>query len=211
MFSTQFPPAATSYPLSFHKPAASCLSFSHSRPLFSITSSLFGQKPGGGYTLSALHAPGTFNPPTFKPTNSFASYHIPATPGISCNYALFRATAPSYPSYFQSVPHSFHRNRGVHPPSSTNAWPSSSLPFQNETFRASDTQKFRLFSDPKEVTPTHKAARYSKHLGRSTFFSLSSTSRRSARVRRPRCDPQHQRTCGRRVDEITGCFSPPAA
>ena len=48
MSSTQFPPAATRYPLSFHKPAASCLSFSHSHPLFSITFSLFWQNRGVG-------------------------------------------------------------------------------------------------------------------------------------------------------------------
>jgi hypothetical protein len=51
MSSTPSLPAPTSYRLSFHKPAASCLFFSHSRPLFSITSRLFSQKQGGGYTL----------------------------------------------------------------------------------------------------------------------------------------------------------------
>ncbi len=32
---------------------------------------------------------------------SFASYHIPATPAFSCDYALFCATARRYPSYSQ--------------------------------------------------------------------------------------------------------------
>jgi hypothetical protein len=47
--------------------------------------------------------------------NSFASYHIHVTQAASCSYALFCATAPSYPSYFQSLPHSFYRH-GVGPP-----------------------------------------------------------------------------------------------
>jgi hypothetical protein len=180
MSSTQFPPAATIYPLSFHKPAASCLSFSHSRPLFSITSSLFGQKRGVGvpfqkppFGISSL--PPLFSGPVYKqvtpspdslrpglprvtrqqshrpplfsypyeslfpqlhcfhihtkprgmgvsspgvnayPSKSFTCYHIHSTPAVSCNYALFCATAPTYPSDFQSVPHSFYRNGGVPP------------------------------------------------------------------------------------------------
>jgi hypothetical protein len=38
--------------------------------------------------------------------------HIPATPVVSCNYALFRATARSYPSSSQRLPHSFYRHGG---------------------------------------------------------------------------------------------------
>ena len=45
--------------------------------------------------------------------NSFASYHIPATPAVSCDYALFCTTALRYPSYFQWLPHSFYRHGGV--------------------------------------------------------------------------------------------------
>src|ERR1700726_1294456 len=115
MSSTQFPSTATNYPLSFHKPAASCLAFSHSRPLFSITSSLFGQKQGGGDTPPALLASEIFNLQTLTSTNSCARYHIHVTRALSCLYALFCATAPSYPSHFQSVPHSFYRNGGVPP------------------------------------------------------------------------------------------------
>jgi len=42
--------------------------------------------------------------------NPFASYHIPATPAVSCDYALFCATARRHPSYFQWFPHSFDRH-----------------------------------------------------------------------------------------------------
>jgi hypothetical protein len=49
--------------------------------------------------------------------NSFASYHIPATPAVSCDYALFCATARRDPSYFQWLPHSFYHHGGV--PSAT--------------------------------------------------------------------------------------------
>jgi len=45
--------------------------------------------------------------------NSFASYRIPATPAVSCDYALFCATALADPSYFQWLPHSFYRHGGV--------------------------------------------------------------------------------------------------
>jgi hypothetical protein len=48
--------------------------------------------------------------------NPFASYHIPATPAVSCDYALFCATARRHPSYFQWFPHSFDRHGGVLPP-----------------------------------------------------------------------------------------------
>ena len=49
--------------------------------------------------------------------NSFASYHIPATPAVSCDYALFCATARRYPLPFQELAHSFYHHRGV--PSAT--------------------------------------------------------------------------------------------
>ena len=45
------PACSSSQPLCFHRLAASCLSFSALRPLFSLAYSLFGQKQGGGYTL----------------------------------------------------------------------------------------------------------------------------------------------------------------
>ena len=48
--------------------------------------------------------------------NPFASYHIPATPAVSYDYALFCATARRHPSYFQWLPHSFDRHGGVPPP-----------------------------------------------------------------------------------------------
>src|SRR5260221_605371 len=51
----------------------------------------------------------------FRDANSFASYHIPATPAVSCNYALFCATARRYPSYSQQLPHSFCRHGGGTP------------------------------------------------------------------------------------------------
>src|SRR6266852_1055849 len=45
-----------------------------------------------------------------KPRKFFPSYHIPATPAVSCDYALFCATAPRYPPYSQWLPHSFALN-----------------------------------------------------------------------------------------------------
>ena len=45
------PACSSPQPLCFHRLAASCLSFSALRPLFSLAYSLFGQKQGGGYTL----------------------------------------------------------------------------------------------------------------------------------------------------------------
>jgi len=51
--------------------------------------------------------------------NSFASYHIPATPAVSCDYALFCATARRYPLPFQELAHSFYHHGGV--PSATSA------------------------------------------------------------------------------------------
>src|ERR1700730_13488381 len=52
---------------------------------------------------------------TLRHANSFASYHIHVTPAVSCNYALFRATARRYPSYSQQLPHSFYRHGGWYP------------------------------------------------------------------------------------------------
>src|SRR6266436_2017210 len=40
-------------------------------------------------------------------SNSFVSYHIPVNPAVSCNYALFCATARRYPFCNQSSAHSF--------------------------------------------------------------------------------------------------------
>ena len=48
-------------------------------------------------------------------TNSFAAYHIPANPAVSCNYALFCATASCYPLFLHELAHSFHRHGGVPP------------------------------------------------------------------------------------------------
>jgi len=48
-------------------------------------------------------------------TNSCASYHIPATPMLPCNYKLFPAMANTYPPHNQQLPHSFHAHRGWHP------------------------------------------------------------------------------------------------
>src|SRR6267143_5473386 len=57
---------------------------------------------------------------TLRPFGSeaipFASYYIPVTPAISCNYALFCATARLHPLYFQWVPHSFRCHGGGYPP-----------------------------------------------------------------------------------------------
>src|SRR6266436_3481324 len=47
--------------------------------------------------------------------NSFASYHILASPAVSYNYALFCATARRYLSYSQWLPHSFYRHGGGTP------------------------------------------------------------------------------------------------
>ena len=67
---------------------------------------------------AALRPPTTHYPPptTHCPLsffNSFASYHIPANPAVSCDYALFCATARRYPSCSQWLPHSFYRHGGV--------------------------------------------------------------------------------------------------
>ena len=59
--------------------------------------------------------------------NSFASYYIHVTPAASCGYALFCATASSYPSHFQSFPHSFYRHGGGTPLPRANS-PGAALP-----------------------------------------------------------------------------------
>jgi hypothetical protein len=66
------------------------------------------QPPTAHYPLLTTHSP-------LPALNSFASYHIPATPAVSCSYALFCATARRYPLPFQALAHSFHRH-GVYPP-----------------------------------------------------------------------------------------------
>ena len=57
--------------------------------------------------------------PTFQTLRAavkpFAAYHIPATPAVSCNYTLFRATAGPYPACSQQLPHSFYRHGGGTP------------------------------------------------------------------------------------------------
>src|SRR5258708_12577914 len=82
----------------------SCRSFCNSDPLFSMACSLFRKTPRGmGIPDGSV---GPFGMPTPLLPN-----HIPATPVVSCNYALFRATARRYPSYSQWLPHSFYRHR----------------------------------------------------------------------------------------------------
>jgi|ERR1700687_5057469 len=67
---------------------------------------------GGGYPLPipAIHPSGSPHR-----ANPCASYHIPATLAVSCDYALFRSTAASQTLSRQEVTHSFHRNRGGTP------------------------------------------------------------------------------------------------
>jgi hypothetical protein len=130
MSSTQFPPAATIYPLSFHKPAASCLSFSHSRPLFSITSSLpagilaglFCQKQEGGYR---------FVTPLFSSTSEllfsqllcfhnhlrcplvFRCADQTSTPDALSPFPLITSLQPKR---FHAITHSFAQRRQAIPP-----------------------------------------------------------------------------------------------
>jgi hypothetical protein len=51
------------------------------------------------------------NPP--QRAKSFASYYIPATLAVSCDYVLFGATAARQTFSHQEVTHSFYRNGGV--------------------------------------------------------------------------------------------------
>ena len=90
-------------------------------PLFSYSYELLSPQPlsfdndphcPGGDPLPTLRHSGL---PTLGSSKSFASYHIPATPAVSCNYALFCATALRYPSYSQGFPHSFYRHEGGTP------------------------------------------------------------------------------------------------
>ena len=86
----------------------------------------------------------SFQPPTAHYplpifVNSFASYHIPANPAVSCDYALFCTTARRHPSYFQWLPHSFYRHGGV--PFVRSDLPTSRLrasrPFDHQVYRMS--------------------------------------------------------------------------
>jgi hypothetical protein len=60
-------------------------------------------------------------------------YHIPVTPAVSCNYALFCATARRYPSCCQWLPHSFYRHGGM-----------ARKPSRRQTFRPPTCQLFCL-------------------------------------------------------------------
>jgi len=119
----------------------SCRSFCNSDPLFSTACTLFCQNAGGwvcllhpGATLGLSAGVDEDSPRrrclygTPLHTNSFASYHTPATPAVSCSCALFRATARSYPSYFQQLPHSFYRHGGGTPVTSVYPEPSKGAP-----------------------------------------------------------------------------------
>src|SRR6266404_6233916 len=87
----------------------SCLSFTSSRRLFSIACSLFVQNRGVGMPLST---------PSRRrvPINSFASYYIPVTRAISCDYARFCATATRQTVPYQWVAHSSYRHGSGTPP-----------------------------------------------------------------------------------------------
>jgi hypothetical protein len=130
MSSTQFPPVTTGYPLSFHNPAASCLSFSHSPPLFSITSSLPAgilaglscQKQEGGYR---------FFTPLFSSTSELLfsqllSFHNhlrcplvfrcadqTSTPDALSPFPLITSLQPKR---FHAITHSFAQRRQAIPP-----------------------------------------------------------------------------------------------
>jgi len=69
----------------------------------------FRKTPGGGYPASVQSSGSP------QRANPFASYHIPATPAFSCDYALFCATAARQTLSPQELTHSFHRNGGVPP------------------------------------------------------------------------------------------------
>jgi hypothetical protein len=71
----------------------------------------------GGTAILVSARPSTAHYPLPTFVNSFASYHIPATPAVSCDYALFCATTRRDPSYFQWLSHSFYRHGGA--PSAT--------------------------------------------------------------------------------------------
>jgi hypothetical protein len=84
--------------------AFSSHSFLHSFPLFSIVCSLFSENTGWGTLCCAFSR--------LRTLNSFASYQIPASPAVSYDHALFRATAHEYPCYSQQLAHSFYRHGG---------------------------------------------------------------------------------------------------
>jgi hypothetical protein len=68
----------------------------------------YAKTGGGGYLL--LHGS---QPP--QRAKSFAPYHIHATLAVSCDYALFGATAARQTFSHQEVTHSFYRNGGGTP------------------------------------------------------------------------------------------------
>jgi len=76
-------------------------SFSHPDRFSNLQ--LFAKHPVG-YPLRTLDLR------TFRRSDkrsSFVPYHISATPAFSSDCALFSATAPAYPSFFQQLAHSF--------------------------------------------------------------------------------------------------------
>jgi len=98
----------------------------------------FAKTPGVGVPRFPFQSPTAHYPlPNF--VNSFAYYHIPATPAVSCDYALFCTTARRHPSYFQWLPHSFYRHGGV--PFVRSDLPTSRLrasrPFDHQVYRMS--------------------------------------------------------------------------
>src|SRR6266404_1251056 len=105
-------PAIISFSITRLQPLASL--FGTPFVCFQCFAASFAKNGGWVYALSS----GSYEMVSiqiFRRGKSFASYHIPPTPAPSCSYELFCATAPSYPSYSQSVPHSFSRIRGWHP------------------------------------------------------------------------------------------------
>jgi hypothetical protein len=83
-----------------------CKSVTKQTTLTPFRMNTYAKTGGGGYLL----------PPCSQPpqrAKSFASYHIPVTLAVSCDYALFGATAARQTFSHQEVTHSFHRNGGV--------------------------------------------------------------------------------------------------
>ncbi len=108
------PLPATYYPRRTTHSAFVAPLFSYSYELLSPQPLSFDNDPHcpGGDPLPTLRHSGL---PTLGSSNSFASYHIPPTPAVSCNYALFCATTLRYPPYSQGFPHSFYRHGGWYP------------------------------------------------------------------------------------------------
>src|SRR5258707_795990 len=133
----------------------------------------------------------------FRDANSFASYHIPATPAVSCNYALFCATARRYPSYSQQLPHSFCRHGGGTPVASVLRPPilcvalfpavarsvfsaTCSLFFSLCSLFANPTLCFQSLADSFSKTPGVGVGSQSRHLESTTsrlFFPKVGSSR----------------------------------